>query len=188
MDRRSLLKGGLVLLATNSVAAEDGKEQRADPMPLENELDKYPKCSQCGMDRRKFHRTRHLVHFEDGTAEGTCSIHCVGVSLVKSLRKDTQAIYAADFGAEAEPRPLVEVTKATYIVGGDFPTVMSKRPKTAFSSTEAARTAQAAKGGELASYDEALTASFADLVEALRSRRQRRAERLERARKESQGS
>jgi nitrous oxide reductase accessory protein NosL len=181
MDRRALLKGGLLMLAAAPAIAEESKEARPDPSPLDGELDKYPKCSQCGMDRRKFHRTRHLIHFDDGTAEGTCSIHCVGVSLVRSLRKDTQAVYVADFGAEAEPRPLVNVETARYIIGGDFPAVMSKRPKTAFANPEAAKTAQAAKGGELADYDQALAASFADLVDSLKMRRQRRAEKMHKA-------
>jgi len=184
MDRRSAIRSALLLATVPAIAAEAGEkaERAIDPAPLDNELEKYPRCSQCNMDRRKFHRSRHLIHYEDGTVEGSCSIRCVAVSLVQNLRQDTQAIYAADFGAEVEPRPLVNVEKATYIVGGDFPTVMSKRPKTAFASLDAARVGQAARGGELADYDQALTAAFVDLVEGLKSRRQRRAEQEERKR------
>ncbi|HTY03914.1 MAG TPA: nitrous oxide reductase accessory protein NosL [Rhodocyclaceae bacterium] len=176
-----------MLTVAPAAAAEtaDKPERSADPAPLDHELEKYPRCSQCNMDRRKFHRTRHLIHYDDGTAEGSCSIRCVAVSLMQNLRKDTQAVYAADFGSEMEPRPLVNVEKATYIIGGEFPTVMSKRPKTAFASVEAARAAQAAKGGELADYDQALVAAFADMVEGLKARRQRRAEREERRRQEA---
>ena len=185
MDRRTLLNGVLAMALVSSARADDKPVSLPDSAPLEHELDKYPRCSQCGMDRRKFHRTRHLIHYEDGTAEGSCSIRCVGVSLMQNLRKDTQAIYAADFGSEAEPRPLVSVEGATYIIGGDFPTVMSKRPKTAFASAQAAMAARAGKGGELADFDQALAAAFYDLVDGLKSRRQRRLEREERKRREA---
>jgi copper chaperone NosL len=188
MDRRTALRAALLLAASSVATAQENGERSAaqvDPAPLNDELEKYPRCSQCNMDRRKFHRTRHLIHYDDGSAEGTCSIACVAVSQIKSLRKETQGIYAADFGAEAEPRPLVDVEKATYIIGGDFPAVMSKRPKTAFASLDAAKAGQSAKGGELADYDQALTAAFADLVEGLKARRLRRAERAERKRREA---
>ena len=177
MKRRSLLATALLAAAAPRVYAEAGREARPDPAPLDNELDKHPRCAQCGMDRRMFHRTRHLIQFEDGTAEGTCSIHCVAISLVHHLPLTAQAVWAADFGATAEPRPLVPADKAGYLVGGNFPPVMSKRPKTAFASAEAAKAAQAANGGELADFDQALVASYTDLVDVMKQRRRRRAER-----------
>ncbi len=33
-----------------------------DNNPLENELQKYPKCPYCGMDRNQWQHSRHLVH------------------------------------------------------------------------------------------------------------------------------
>ena len=51
----------------------------------------------------------------------------------------TQAIYAADYGATAEPKPLVDVDKAIYLVGSKLPGVMTKQSKVAFSSRPAAK-------------------------------------------------
>ena len=45
--------------------------------PLDNELTKHPKCPYCGMDRTKWHHSRHLVQYDDGLVDGTCSIHCL---------------------------------------------------------------------------------------------------------------
>jgi nitrous oxide reductase accessory protein NosL len=158
-------------------AAESG-EMQIDPQPLDRELEKYPRCIQCSMDRRKYQRTRHLIHFEDGTAEGSCSLRCVAVMLMQNNHsRRAQAVYAADFGAEAEPPPLVNVDQATYVIGGDFPAVMTKLPTTAFASLEAAKAGQAAKGGEIATYEQALVALYAGLVDNMKARRMQSAER-----------
>lgn len=182
MQRRLILKTGLAGLALAGsgglgAATQDcGSSLREDPNPLEGELEKYPRCAHCGMDRRKFHYSRALVRYQDNLVEGTCSIHCLAVSLVKNLGKEAQALHIADYGSPAEPRPLTEATRASFIVGGEFPRVMSKRPKTAFADPELARQAQAEKGGELVSYDQALLAAYTDLAEALKTRRERRRE------------
>ena len=47
-----------------------------DKEPLKDELKKYPRCRYCGMERAKFSHSRHLLVYEDDSAEGTCSIHC----------------------------------------------------------------------------------------------------------------
>jgi copper chaperone NosL len=187
MDRRTLLRSALLLATATPAIADDKAETAVDPAPLHNELAKYPRCSQCNMDRRMFHRTRHLIHYLDGSAEGSCSIRCVAVSLMQKVEMGAKAIYAADFGSEAEPRPLVDADKATYIVGGAFPPLMSKRPKTAFADPAVAKAAREAKGGELANFDQALTAAYADLVDDMKTRRQSRAEREERKRRAAAG-
>jgi len=187
MDRRTVLRSALLLVASTPAIAEDEKARPVDPAPLENELSKYPRCSQCNMDRRTFHRTRHLIHYLDGTAEGSCSIRCVAVSLMQRVEMGAAAIYAADFGSVAEPRPMIDADQATYIIGGDFPPLMSKRPKTAFASREAAEAGQVAKGGELADFDQALKAALADMVDEMKTRRRLRAEREERKRRAAAG-
>lgn len=185
MDRRTLLRSAVLLTAATPAIASEKAQNLVDPAPLEAELAKYPRCSQCNMDRRTFHRTRHLIHYVDGTAEGSCSIRCVAVSLMQKLPMGAQTIYAADFGSDAEPRPLVDVDKAIYIIGGNFPPLMSIRPKTSFASPEAAKAACAEKGGELASFDQALTAAYSDMVDEMKSRRRQRAEREERKRRDA---
>lgn len=167
MDRRTILRSAVPLTAVTQASAAETVQNLVDPAPLEGELAKYPRCSQCNMDRRKFHRTRHLIHFADGTAEGSCSIRCVTVSQMQKLPMGAQTIYAADFGSDAEPRPLVDVDKATYVIGGNLPPLMSIRPKTSFASRDAAKAACAEKGRELASFDQALTAAYSDMVDEI---------------------
>ena len=72
-----------------------------DPNPQDNDIAKYPKCPYCGMDRKQYHHSRHLVHYQDDLADGTCSLHCAAISLALNLDRGPKAIYAADFGATA---------------------------------------------------------------------------------------
>lgn len=100
-----------------------------DPKPLDNELAKYPKCPYCSMDRRQYHYSRHLVHYQDDLADATCSLHCAALSLALNLDRGPKVIYAADFGATVEPKPLVDVDAATYLIGSKLPGVMTKQSK-----------------------------------------------------------
>ena len=78
-----------------------------DPEPLTEEMAKYPKCPYCGMDRTQWHHSRHLVQYDDDLVDGTCSIHCLAVSLSLNLDRGPKAIYAADFGSTKPVKPLV---------------------------------------------------------------------------------
>ncbi len=151
-----------------------------DPNPLENELAKYPKCPYCGMDRTKYHHTRHLVHYSDDRADGTCSLHCAAISLALNIDRSPKAIYAPDFAVEAAVKPLVDVDAVTYLVGSKLKGTMSARSKIAFASRGAAEAAKAAEGGELADFDGALTATYLDMAKDTVMIRKRRAERRKR--------
>jgi copper chaperone NosL len=131
-----------------------------DANPLENELAKYPKCPYCGMDRTQWHHSRHLVHYDDDLVDGTCSIHCLAISLSLNLDRGPKAIYAADFGSKAKVKPLVKVDEATYLIGSKLKGTMSKKSKMAFVSADAAKAAQAEQGGELGSFDDGLREAY----------------------------
>lgn len=148
-----------------------------DADPLQNELEKYPKCPYCGMDRTQWHHSRHLVHYDDGVADGTCSIHCLAVSLALNLDRGPKAIYAADFGAPGEPKPMVNVDKATYLVGSKLKGTMTANSKMAFASADAARAARANNGGELGNFDAALEAAYLGMAKDTAMIRKRRAEK-----------
>ena len=126
MKRRDLFKlslasGGLAL-ATHAKAAPacpgDGTPNQfiprnpADAKPLENEFEKYPKCPYCGMDRKEHNRTRMLVQYSDDLADGTCSIHCLALSLGLNVDREPKEIWGPDFANSTEPRPLVPVDRA----------------------------------------------------------------------------
>ena len=194
MNRRDLLKsalatGTLASLATSAQAgsnAGDGTPLQfmpkapKDAQPLENELEKYPKCPYCGMDRTQWNHSRHLVHYDDDLVDGTCSIHCLSVSLSLNIDRGPKAIYAADFGAAAEVKPLVQVDKAIYLIGSKLKGTMSMRSKMAFAEESAAKAAMAENGGELGNFDAALTAAYLDTAKDTLMIRKVRAERRKR--------
>jgi len=152
-----------------------------DPQPLDNEFAKYPKCPYCGMDRRQYHYSRHLVHYQDDLVDATCSLHCAALSLGLNLDRGPKAIYAADFGATIEPKPLVDVDAATYLIGSKLPGVMTRQSKVAFAARSAAEAVQIEQGGELGDFDAALQAAYQSMAQDTAMIRKKRAERRQRA-------
>lgn len=189
MKRRQFLMAGTTIAAAATLvhaapafAAEgDGTPMQfmpkaaKDPNPLEGELDKYKKCPYCGMDRKQFHFSRHLIHYSDDLVDGTCSIHCAAISLSLNLDRVPKAIYAPDNGSGAEIKPLTNAEAAFYVIGGDHKPVMSKVAKTSFASKVAA---EAAKGsGEVADFDRALMLSYMSMADDTKMIRMRREEK-----------
>lgn len=199
MKRREALK--LSLLAGASLAAPptraacdketDGTpaqflpKKAPDPAPQENDVEKYPNCPYCGMDRRYNHKARMLIHYGNDVPDPLCSIHCGAISLAINLSLDPKAIYMADNAIETDPRPLVEVGKATFLVGSDLPGVMTWNSKVAYSSREAAVAAQKVHGGTLMDFSQTIKVAFADLADDLDRMRKGREERRRRAAKKS---
>ena len=196
MDRRDLLKlslaagAGLAAGAAQAQApacAADGTpaqfvpKRPADPKAAENDIEKFPKCPYCGMDRKQFHHSRMLVQYSDDLPDGTCSLHCAAISLAVNVDREPKAIYVGDNAAAGDQKPLVEVGKATFLVGSSLKGVMTKRSKVAFGTADAAKAAQAANGGELAGFDQALAAAYADMaadVSMIRKNREERRKRM----------
>ena len=147
-----------------------------DPNPQDNDIVKYPKCPYCGMDRKQFHHSRHLVHYQDDRVDATCSLHCAALSLALNLDRRPQAIYAADFGAKADPKPLVNVDTATYLIGSKLPGVMTQQSKVAFGSKAAAEAAKTENSGELGDFDAALQAAYQSMANDTLMIRKKRAE------------
>ena len=194
MDRREALKLSLLAgatLAAGSARAADAPAQcagdgtpaqfipkrAADPKANENDIEKFPKCPYCGMDRKQYHHSRMLIQYSDDLADGTCSLHCAAISLSLNIDRDPKAIWVADNASPAEIKPLVEVDKASFLVGSKLPGVMTKVSKVAYGSEDAAKAAQAANGGELAGFDKALLAAYTGMAEDVGRIRKMRAER-----------
>lgn len=148
-----------------------------DAEPLKDDLKKYPRCPYCGMVRKMWSHSRHLVHYSDDLVDGTCSIHCLSISLSLNLDRGVKEIYVGDFGADGEIKPLMNVDKATYLIGSKLPGTMSAKSKMAFSSPEKAKAAQAANGGKTATFDEALTEAYLGMAKDTMMIRKRRAEK-----------
>jgi nitrous oxide reductase accessory protein NosL len=158
-----------------------------DADPLRDEFARYPNCPYCGMDRAQWHHSRHLVHYDDDLADGTCSLHCLAVSLALNLDRGPKAIYAADFGSATTPRPLVQADAATYLIGSRLTGTMSRKSKMAFASAEAATAAQAEHGGEWGNFDDALREAYLDMAEDTKMIRKNRAERRRKMMEQSKG-
>jgi copper chaperone NosL len=187
MNRRNFLLAGsavatAVALVHPAAAAEgDGTPMQfmpktpKDANPLDNDIGKYPKCPYCGMDRKQYHFSRHLIHYSDDLVDGTCSLHCAAISLSLNLDRVPKAIYAPDNGSGQEIKPLTNAEHAYYVIGGDHKPVMSKTPKTSFASKLAA---EAAKGsGEIVDFDKALMLSYMSMAEDTRMIRMKREEK-----------
>ncbi len=191
MDRREALKLSLLAgvgLAAGSVQAQqacatDGTpaqftpKKPADARPLDNEFDKYPKCPYCGMDRKQHHRTRMLVQYSDDLADGTCSIHCLALSLGVNVDREPKMIWGPDFASVAEPSPLLPVEKLSYLIGADIKHVMTKKSKHSFASADVAKAHQAKHGGTLGDFDEAMKQSYLGMAEDVAQIRRNREER-----------
>ncbi|MBF0247360.1 MAG: nitrous oxide reductase accessory protein NosL [Alphaproteobacteria bacterium] len=154
-----------------------------DPNPLENELEKYPSCPYCGMNRTKFSHTRHLIHYSDDLVDGTCSIHCAAISLSLNLDRVPKAIYAGDAGSDAPVKPLVNVDQAHYVIDPGKMGTMTKRSKFAYADKAKADAA----GGEVTNFDAAVTAAYADMAADTVMLRERREAKRREAKGKAQG-
>jgi nitrous oxide reductase accessory protein NosL len=148
-----------------------------DQNPLENELKKYPKCPYCGMDRTQWQHSRHLVQYDDNLVDGTCSIHCLSISLSLNIDRGPKAIYAADFGSDAKIKPLINVDDASYLIGSKLKGTMTAKSKIAFASTQALKAVQQKNGGTPGNFDDALTAAYSGMADDTILARKRRSER-----------
>jgi nitrous oxide reductase accessory protein NosL len=132
------------------------------------------------MDRRQFHHSRMLVHYGDDLPDATCSLHCAAISLSINIDRGPKAIYVADNAAADDIKPLVEVDKASFLVGSSLKGVMTKRSKVAYGSEAAAKSSQAANGGDLVEFDKALLAAYTDMAQDVAMIRRNREERRKR--------
>ena len=112
----------------------------------------YKACPHCGMDREKFAHSRMLITYTDGTSAGTCSLHCAVTELKANKVKTVKTVEAADLNS----KKLIDVEKATWVVGGSRSGVMTRTPKWAFAKKDDAAAFIKKNGGRLASYKEAL--------------------------------
>jgi len=135
-----------------------------DTQPLVDELKKYPKCPYCGMGRNEFNYSRHLVQYDDDLVDGTCSIHCLAISLMLNLDRGPKAIYAADFGSPDEIKPLVLVDKVNYLIGSKLKGTMTANSKVAFADKGQAEAAMAKEGGALGNFDQTLSQTMVDMA------------------------
>ena len=201
MDRREALKLSLLAgagLVTGQAHAQqacpgDGTplqfipKKPADPQAQQNDIEKYPKCPYCGMDRKQYHHSRMLIQYSDDLADGTCSLHCSALSLSLNVDREPKALWVGDNAAAGDVKPLVDVDKASFLVGSKIPGVMTANSKVAYGTEDAAKAAQVAQGGELVKFDQALLLAYTDMSKDVSRIRKMRAERKRKMMEQQKG-
>ena len=143
------------------------------PTPVlfaQEDMQKHPSCKYCGMDRVKFAHSRFYVAHEDGSTQGTCSIHCAAIDFALNIDKSPKSMQVGDYNTKM----LVDAEKAFWVLGGNKPGVMTKRAKWAFAKKEDAEKFMKESGGSLISFDQAFKASFEDMYEDTKMIQERR--------------
>ena len=136
----------------------------------QEDIQKIASCKYCGMDRAKFAHSRMLIEYEDGASAGTCSIHCVAVDLSLNIDKTPKTIGVGDYNTKT----LLDAEKAFWVIGGSKPGVMTKRAKWAFAEKGAAEAFVKENQGKVATFDEAMKATYEDMNDDTKMIRERR--------------
>ena len=196
MNRRDLLKltlasgAGAIALhpayaadacATDGTPAQFVPKRPADASPQENDIEKFPKCPYCGMDRKMFHHSRMLIQYSDDLPDATCSLHCAAISLSLNIDREPKRIWVGDNAAPADSKPLVDVDQAIFLIGSSIKGVMTKRSKVAYGDVTVAKVTMAEQGGELGKFDAALLAAYTDMAQDAAMVRKNREARRQRA-------
>jgi len=143
------------------------------PALAQSDVERFPSCKYCGMDRQKFAHSRVLIEYQDGSAMGACSIHCAAVDLAVNIDKIPGAIKVGD----TDTKELLDAEQAAWVITPDKPGVMTARGKWAFGKREAADRYAGANSGKVISFDEAMGACYEDMdrdTKAIRARRKAR--------------
>ena len=136
----------------------------------QEDVQNHPACKFCGMARAKFAHSRFYVAYEDGSTQGTCSIHCAAIDFALNIDKIPKTMQVGDFYT----KKLVDAEKAFWVLGGNKPGVMTKRAKWAFAKKEDAEKFMKESGGSAISFDQAFKAAFEDMYEDTKMIQERR--------------
>lgn len=125
------------------------------------------------MDREKFSYSRMLVVYNDGSEFGACSSHCAAVDIANGFDKIPDLLQVGDYHS----KKLIDAEKATWVIGGKKPGVMTRRAKWAFEKPEEAAAFVQENEGKLATFDEAMKATYEDMYADTKMIREKRAKR-----------
>ena len=169
----SMMTGLYVYAEGDKPAAESKKEAQAQttsPATVQADIEKHKTCSYCGMDREQYAYSRMLIVNEDGTESGVCCIHCAAVDFANNLDKVFKSIQVGDYNT----RKLIDAENAFWVIGGSKSGVMTKRAKWAFEGKAEAEDFVKNFGGNLATFEEAMKASYEDMYTDTKMIRERR--------------
>jgi copper chaperone NosL len=141
----------------------------------EADIQKHPSCKYCGMDRGKFNYSRMVTTYSDGSEFGACSIHCAAIDLVQSLDKAPTSFQVGDYNT----KKLIDAEKASWVIGGKKPGVMTKNAKWAFEKEPDALAFIKENEGKLANFEDAMKTSYEDMYADTKMIRAKRAKMKE---------
>ena len=121
----------------------------------QDDINDHRACGNCSMDRKAFGYSRMLIQYEDGSAQGVCSLYCAVVELDANPGHKVKALLVAD----RDSRTLIDAEQASWVTGGKKRGVMTQQPKWAFQSRDGAEAFIKANGGKLVTWAEALAAA-----------------------------
>lgn len=136
-----------------------------------DDIQKFPSCKYCGMDRQQFAHSRMFVEYDDGSGIGTCSIHCMAVDFAVNIDKAPKVIQVGDFNT----KKLIDAETAFWVIGGNKPGVMTKRAKWAFEKKQDADKFIQENGGTAGSFEDAMKATYEDMYADTKMIREKRA-------------
>lgn len=152
----SIVAGVVVSIAGFALAHED--------------VNNFPSCKYCGMNREKFDYSRTLVTYDDGTLFGACSIHCLAIDLVVNIDKGPAKIEVGDYNS----KQLIDAEKAFWVIGGSKPGVMTKQGQWAFMQREEAEAFIKENGGAFATFDEVMKSAYESMYTDTKRIREKR--------------
>lgn len=139
------------------------------------DVQKHPNCKYCGMDREKFNYSRMLTTYNDGSEFGACSIHCAAIDLAQGLDKTPASLQVGDYST----KKLIDAEKASWVIGGKKPGVMTKNAKWAFEREDDALAFIKENEGKLANFDDAMKSTYEDMYADTKMLRAKRAKMKE---------
>ena len=137
----------------------------------DEDIAKISHCPICGMDRQMFAHSRMLIHYEDGTQFGTCSVHCAALEMAYHPGKIIEMIEVADYWT----RHLIDAQKATWVLGGSKMGVMTKTAKWAFADQKEAQRFLDQNGGKIIDFETAMSETYSGMYEDTKMIREKRA-------------
>lgn len=135
-----------------------------------DDISQAPNCPICGMDRHKFAHSRMMIHYEDGTSFGSCSLHCTALEIAYHPGKIPAKIQVGDYNT----KKLIDADKAVWVMGGSKMGVMTANAKWAFADEKAAGQFISQNGGKIVDFETVLSAAYTDMYKDTKMIREKR--------------
>jgi nitrous oxide reductase accessory protein NosL len=139
----------------------------------QDDIIKHASCKYCGMDRKAFAHSRIFIEYDDGTTEGTCSLHCAAIDFAVNIDKTPKVIWVGEYNT----KNIIDTENAFWTIGGSKMGVMTKRAKWAFEKKEDAERFMKENNGRLATFDEVMKAAYEDMYQDTKMVREMRRKR-----------